>query len=334
MISELAPQSKDGEYVRPKYGFEEAIGTAKHPAEPHRYHLYVGNACPWCHRVLLVKAIRSIPDESLSYTILLDDPTKASRGGWAFSDSAKDPVFGGKDLREVYDACAAREGNLDGYSGRVTAPLMVDKRRLDAVSNESEDLVRMLNEVDIDEKNGKEINVDLYPPHLREKIDDANGWIYKQLNNGVYRCGFATTQEAYNKAAADVTAALDRLEVILSTSRFVCGDKITEADIRLLPTIARYDAVYHTFFKCTNRRIQNMPNLQAWLQDMYQVPGVSTTLDVEKAKRSYFSNLFPLNPSGIIPLGPSIKELGFLENPKRGPTGKEAIFFDKAETRR
>jgi len=199
LMSELAPQSKDGDYVRPSYGFRGKIGSAQHPATPGRYHLYTGNACPWCQRVLLVKAIRGISDKSLAHTVLIDDPTKASRGGWAFGDSPdrKDPVFGVRDLREVYEACNP------GYSGRCTAPLMVDKETKTVVCNESEDLVRMLNEVEL--RDSLEFDVDLYPPALRSEIDEANEWIYRQLNNGVYRCGFATTQEGYDRAISDVT---------------------------------------------------------------------------------------------------------------------------------
>eukprot|EP00471_Norrisiella_sphaerica_P003741 CAMPEP_0184490604 /NCGR_PEP_ID=MMETSP0113_2-20130426/18289_1 /TAXON_ID=91329 /ORGANISM="Norrisiella sphaerica, Strain BC52" /LENGTH=420 /DNA_ID=CAMNT_0026874555 /DNA_START=101 /DNA_END=1363 /DNA_ORIENTATION=- len=329
MVNELAPQSKDGEYVRPMYGFRESIGSEKYPATPGRYQIYTGNPCPWCHRVLLVKALRGIPNDVLPHTALIDDPTKASRGGWVFGESLemRDPVFNSYDLRELYERCSP------DYSGRCTAPLMIDKKTGTIISNESEDIIRMLNEVDFPGVNRSGLNVDLYPPSLRSDIDAMNKWIYSGVNNGVYRCGFATTQVGYDKAIRDVTESLDKLESILSKSRFLLGDKVTEADLRLLPTISRFDAIYHPFFKCTTRWVSSLPNVQGWLQDMYQIPGVKETLDLEQAKRSYYTNLFPLNPSGIVPEGPSVDVLRMLEPPNRGPLDAKDIFFDKAETR-
>jgi len=343
MVSELAPQSKSGDYIRPTYGFQGKLGTSEHPAVPGRYQLYVGNACPWCHRVLLAKVFRNISMAQLPHTELVDDPTKASRGGWVFGterDDQKDPLFGSYDLRALYERCSP------GYTGRCTAPLLIDKETGTIVSNESEDLVRMLNEVDFEESTaGQEhrnddsknsFNVDLYPPHLQADIDAANRWIYSGINNGVYRCGFATSQSAYDRAMDDVTKSLDRVEGMLSKSRFLLGEKITESDLRLLPTVARFDSVYFPFFKCTNRRIENLPNLKGWLQDMYMIPGVKETLDLERAKSSYFTNLFPLNPSGIIPRSPSIEESMGLgrKDPNRGSLERSEIFFDKTQTRK
>jgi len=287
MVSELAPQSKSGDYIRPTYGFQGKLGAPQHPATPGRYQLYVGNACPWCHRILLAKVFRNISTSQLPHTELVDDPTKASRGGWVFGmerDEQKDPLFRSYDLRALYERCSP------GYTGRCTAPLLIDKETGVIVSNESEDIVRMLNEVDFgaaaaaarEERSSTEerVNVDLYPPHLQPDIDAANKWIYSGINNGVYRCGFATTQSAYDRAIDDVTESLDRVEKILSSSRFLLGEKITESDLRLLPTVARFDSVYFPFFKCTNRRVENLPNLKGWLQDMYMIPGVKETLDL------------------------------------------------------
>uniref|UniRef100_A0A7S0DF75 GST C-terminal domain-containing protein n=2 Tax=Amorphochlora amoebiformis TaxID=1561963 RepID=A0A7S0DF75_9EUKA len=221
---------------------------------------------------------------------------------------------------------------MPGYSGRCTAPLMVDCKTQTIVSNESEDIVRMLNDFDLLDENQTQddthpLIVDLYPPQLRNQIDTANEWIYKSINNGVYRCGFSTSQEGYDRAIKDVTQGLDKLEEMLSKSRFLLGDKVTESDIRLLPTMARFDSVYNPFFKCTTRTIKSMPNIQGWLQDMYQIPGVPETLDLDDAIRSYYSNLFPLNPSGIVAKGPPFNTT----DPKRGSHVKQDLFYDKAE---
>lgn len=302
LMRELAPQSKDGSYVRPKYTFQERISNqagANFPDEPGRYHLYAGKACPWCHRVELVRAIRGI-ESYLSMTIVLDRPEEASRGGWIFQRTDPDPVFGAKDLREVYDASVR-----GGYRGRCTAPLLVCKKTKSIVCNESADLVRMLNRVQ-----AAPGTVDLYPEELRTLIDSTNEWVYEDINNGVYRCGFATTQVGYDKAEEKLFQALDRVDQILSKSRFLCGDKFTEADLRLFPTMFRFDSVYHILFRCSRRRVQDYPNIKGWLSDVYAIKGVKLTCDLKATVDSYFTQLFPLNPGGIVARGPSPTELG------------------------
>eukprot|EP00199_Chlamydomonas_sp_CCMP681_P002098 CAMPEP_0119108678 /NCGR_PEP_ID=MMETSP1180-20130426/15599_1 /TAXON_ID=3052 ORGANISM="Chlamydomonas cf sp, Strain CCMP681" /NCGR_SAMPLE_ID=MMETSP1180 /ASSEMBLY_ACC=CAM_ASM_000741 /LENGTH=403 /DNA_ID=CAMNT_0007094323 /DNA_START=93 /DNA_END=1304 /DNA_ORIENTATION=- len=321
LVKELAPQDKTGAYVRPSYAMELKghAGDAKYPAESGRYHVYVGNACPWCHRVLLVLVLRGLLRRSssgsphVSFTIMEDDPTRARRGGWVFGADNPDPVWGAQDLWEVYDKA------VPGFQGRCTAPLLFDRKTKTLVSNESVDILRFFNELHVSGC----IDVDLQPAHLAAEMDVLNEQIYRTVNNGVYASGFATSQQAYDGAQHALYQTLDQLEERLGRHRFLLGDKITESDIRLLPTIARFDAVYAYTFKCTKHRISDYPRLSAWLHEMWQlqVEGsslqVSTTLDVDAARRSYAGNLFPLNPSGIIPAGPTAADLNLL--PFAGP---------------
>ena len=230
LMSELAPQSKDGEYVRPSYAFKGEIGTADFPEERGRFHLYAGKACPWCHRVELVRSVRGLQG-FMSMTTVLDRPEEASRGGWVFTRAQPDPVFQARDLREVYDAVTG------GFTGRCTAPLLVDKVTKKAVSNESSDLMRMLNKP----AGAGDIDIDLCPAHLAAQIDEINAWIYTDVNNGVYKCGFSTSQEAYDRSSLALCQGLDRIEAILADNRFLLGDRLTEADLRLFPTIYRCD---------------------------------------------------------------------------------------------
>lgn len=236
LMTELAPQGKDGEYVRPTYSFTDSLGSPAFPLEEGRYHLYVGNACPWCHRLTLAHALRGLSQSQLSYSYAIDDPERASRGGWAFDTMGKggggeagapfaDPVFGCRDLREVYDLCAP------GYTGRCTAPVLVDVKRRRIVNNESSDLLRFLN-LFPPPPGQTHPDVDLFPPSLRPRILEINAWVYPLINNGVYRCGFATSQAAYDRSVRDVFRGLERVEAILTDQRFLAGDVLTEADVR------------------------------------------------------------------------------------------------------
>lgn len=245
---------------------------------------------------------------------MTDDAERASRGGWVFE--TPDPVFGCADLRQVYDA-ASPEGR---YIGRCTAPVLVDARTQRIVSNESADIVRMLNGFDVE---GSSATVDLYPPSLQAEIDALNDWVYREVSNGVYRCGFATTQDAYDVAARELRVAMDALEARLGDGRaFLLGARVTEADVRLLPTVVRYDAVYAGVFKCGAQRIRDLPGVHAWMRRMWALPTppggarVSETFDVDAARRSYYGQLFPLNPGGIVPAGPDATAVG-LEPPPR-----------------
>eukprot|EP00752_Nemacystus_decipiens_P011878 g10533.t1 len=318
MMRELAPQSPEGSYVRPSYGFRGWIGRGMFPQEVGRYHIYVGNTCPWCHRAVLAVVLRDlVPGVTFSY--MDDNPDKASRGGWAFTDEEPDPVFGVNDLREVYETCSP------GFKGRCTAPVVVDKKAKKIVTNESSQIVRMLNDISTKEGDG----VDLCPASMEKEIDAMNDFVYDKINNGVYRAGFATSQAAYEKACRDVFEGLAHCEGVLSEQRFLCGERFTEADLRLLPTAVRFDAVYATLFKCSNRRWRDYPALHAWLRDVYQLPGVADTIDIDGCRRSYFSQLFPLNPGGIVPIGPSVEDLGLEETAERGSQDRSAIFYQK-----
>eukprot|EP00903_Cladosiphon_okamuranus_P014643 g13578.t1 len=318
MMRELAPQTPDGSYVRPNYGFRGWIGRGMFPLEAGRYHIYVGNTCPWCHRAVLAVVLRGLaPGVTFSY--MDDNPDKASRGGWAFTDEKPDPVFGVDDLREVYETCSP------GFKGRCTAPVVVDKKAKKIVSNESSQIVRMLNDISTKERDG----VDLCPSSMVKEIDAMNNFVYDKINNGVYRAGFATSQAAYEKACRDVFEGLAHCEEVLNESRFLCGDRFTEADLRLLPTAVRFDAVYATLFKCSNKRWRDYPALHAWLRDAYQLPGVADTVDIDGCRRSYFSQLFPLNPGGIVPIGPSVEDLGLEESAGRGSQDRSAVFHRK-----
>ncbi|CAN0175843.1 unnamed protein product [Ascophyllum nodosum] len=327
MMRELAPQSPDGSYVRPSYGFRGWIGRGRFPVEAGRYHVYVGNTCPWCHRAVLAIVLRGL-SPGVTFSYMDDNPDKASRGGWAFTPEEPDPVFRFNDLREVYEACSP------GFTGRCTAPVVVDKKAKTVVTNESSQIVRMLNGVDFGEKEHQGGSqgagqVDLCPASLEEGIDNINDFIYNKINNGVYRAGFSTSQVAYAKACRDVFEGLSRCEEILSKNRFLVGDRFTEADLRLIPTAVRFDAVYATLFKCSNKRWRDFPSLYAWLRDVYQLPGVAETIDIEGARRSYFAQLFPLNPGGIVPLGPSVEDLGLNDPVERGSRDPSDVFWLK-----
>ncbi|BDA40825.1 Glutathione S-transferase omega-like 2 [Coccomyxa sp. Obi] len=323
MMKELAPQTKDGSYARPTYNLKGVIGSPEFPAETARYHLYVGNACPWCHRVLLALIIRGLLPH-ISFTLAVDDPERASRGGWVFDQP--EPVFNAKDLREVYDAASP------GYRGRCTAPLLVDKRTRKLVCNESSDIVRMLNSVQLPGST----SFDLYPPQFSTEIDAVNDLVHNKINNGVYKSGFATTQAAYARAQQELYDALDIVEQRLSQHRFLIGDRFTEADLRLYPTVVRYDGMYATLFKCCRKRITDYPSLSAWLRDVYQIiigdasqMQIRTSFDLDEARRSYFTSLFPLNPGGIVPVGPTLQDLALDRESGRGSHSADALFHSR-----
>ena len=261
--------------------------------------LLVGNACPWCHRCTLTLALRKL--SNVRVLQLVDDAERASRGGWVLP--TPDVLFPGcSDLRQVYDALVP-----GGYRGRCTAPLLVNARTRQAVSNDSESICRLLNGLP---PPGGVADVDLCPPHLAEPMTQLCASITRDVNNAVYQSGFATTQLAYNDVQKRLWAAFDELEARLCGSRFLVGEKLTLADVLLYPTAARFDAIYTQLFKCNNRRIRDYVRLHAWLRDVSSLAGVSGTLDLASAKASYFRQLFPLNPSLIVPFGPTTVEVG------------------------
>lgn len=285
-----------GAFQRPQTKFHARItsdGSTDFRAEPGRYHLYVSYACPWAHRTLITRALRGL-EEAISVTIV--DP-KMSDDGWSFDNDDPDPIVGATLLREVYLRADQK------YSGRVTVPILWDKRTSTIVNNESRDVMRML---DTEFEGCAQNHTSLVPPELRERIDQTLDAIYTPINNGVYRAGFATTQEAYAEACKDVFDALDHWESVLGKQRYLCGSVMTEADIAMFTTLLRFDLVYYAHFKCNLRRIQDYPNLWGFLRDIYQMPDVKKTCRLEHIKVHYYWSQTTVNPHRIVPLGPSM----------------------------
>jgi putative glutathione S-transferase len=266
-------------------------------ATPGRYHLYVSLACPWAHRSLIFRKLKKLED-IVSHSIV--DPLMGDEG-WVFSNfpgAIPDTVNAKQRLYEIYLLAEPR------YSGRVTVPVLWDKEKKTIVNNESSEIIRMFNSA-FDKFTGA--REDYYPRELRGEIDAINDLVYKQINNGVYRAGFATTQEAYEEAFRDLFAALDETERRLSRQRYLAGGRLTEADWRLFTTLVRFDPVYVGHFKCNLRRIADYPNLSNYLRELYQIPGVAETVNFEHIKRHYYMSHPQINPTRIVPLGPEIK---------------------------
>ncbi len=296
MMSQMAPRNQAGEYIRPNSFFRKSISKeTSNPYQPAagRYKLYVGLGCPWAHRTLVVRALKGLSD-AISVSIVSPSPEE---GGWVLNEQEE----GCRSLAQLYQLAEP------GYTGRSTVPVLWDNETNKIVNNESSEIIVILNEQFNEFALHPEL--DLYPEQLREKIDYWNEKIYHAINNGVYRCGFAQTQAAYNKAGDELFATLDEIEAALETNRYLCGEKVTLADVRLFTTLFRFDIVYYGLFKCNRKRIQDYKNLGAYLRDLYQLPGVADTCDLDSIKRDYYGNLFPLNPGGIIPSGPDITNL-------------------------
>lgn len=307
MMSKLAPRNQSGEYIRPSSQFRNFIGTKDgllYQRAAGRYNLVVGLGCPWAHRTLVVRALKGL-EEAISVSIVSPNPIE---GGWVFNQEYE----GCRTLAELYNLAES------GYSGRSTVPVLWDKETKTIVNNESAEIIVMLNS-EFNEF-AKNPTLNLYPEELKEKIDWWNEKIYASVNNGVYRCGFAQTQEAYNQVCDQLFTTLDEIDAALNASRYLCGDNVTLADVRLFTTLFRFDAAYYGLFKCNRRRIQDYQNLGAYLSDLYQLKGVAGTCDLESVKQDYYGNLFPLNPGGIIPSGPDITYL--LEPHGRDSIGK------------
>ncbi|MGA1264244.1 MAG: glutathione S-transferase family protein [Prochlorothrix sp.] len=330
MMAQMAPRDRTGAYQRPPSQFRGDLGDSRnpdpnhpHPAEPDRYRLIVGTGCPWAHRTLVVRALKGL-EAAIPLTLVVPKP---EAGGWVFVE----PFQGCSSLAQAYQLAQP------GYTGRCTVPVLWDDRRQTIVNNESAEIIVWLN--DRCNAFAQNPDLDLYPADLRQTIDLWNEKIYHRVNNGVYRCGFAQTQAAYDQACNELFEQLDELESLLAgpqlsaTSsdgrsgqdltqapgsdldsspdsspdfdldrpRYICGDRLTLADVRLFTTLFRFDAVYHPLFKCSRRRIQDYPALSRHLRSIYHLPGVAATCDLNQVKQDYFGNLFPLNPSGIIP---------------------------------
>jgi putative glutathione S-transferase len=297
--------SKDGAFQRENAqrrswvtadGAPGPSGDGGFKAEAGRYHLYVSLACPWAHRTLIVRKLKGLEqliDVSVVSWLMLEN-------GWTFDTqkgSTGDPLDDHQFLHQRYTT------DDPHYTGRVTVPVLWDKKLQRIVSNESAEIIRMFNTA-FDELTGNRL--DLYPTALQARIDQLNEEIYPNVNNGVYRAGFATSQGAYEEAYDGVFAELDALEIRLGENRYLAGKHLTEADVRLFTTIVRFDAVYYGHFKCNQRRIADYPNLSNWLREMYQWPGVAETVNLEHIKGHYYASHRTINPTGIIPKGPAL----------------------------
>mmetsp|Transcript_7933 Transcript_7933/g.16618 ORF Transcript_7933/g.16618 Transcript_7933/m.16618 type:complete len:407 (+) Transcript_7933:110-1330(+) len=339
--------SKTGEFKRIESGYRNWIKNdpnAQFPAEKDRYHLYVSYACPWACRTLMTRGMKGLQD-AISVTVVhpiwqKTRPETDEHAGWMFGTSAAeekkaawtnhqgnggpfsthypnteaDALVGAKSIREVYES-------VKDTNGKYTVPILYDKKTQQIVSNESSEIIRMLNS----EFNDYATNptLDIYPEALRETIDAANEWIYPGINNGVYRCGFATTQGAYDKAVGELTEAFDRLDALLSQQRFVAGDQVTEADIRLFVTLVRFDEVYIVYFKTNTRSVTHTPSILNYCRELYQMPGVKESVQMEHIKTHYFCSHPTLNHYSIIPKGNDF--LGLLEQPHN----REELFPSK-----
>ena len=265
-------------------------------AETDRYHLYVSLACPWAHRTLIFRKIKQLND-LISVSIV--SPDMLSKG-WTFDEQANssgDNLYQSRNLSDIYLR------NDADYSGRVTVPILWDKQTQSIVSNESSEIIRMFNTA----FNRLTGNVDdYYPEHLRQHIDTINDRIYKDINNGVYRCGFATSQSAYENAYERLFRALDWVEEILAKQAFIAGDVITEADWRLFTTLIRFDSVYFGHFKCNKRMLEDYDNISNYIRQLYQWPGVAETVNMEHIKRHYYYSHTMINPTQVVPAGPMI----------------------------
>lgn len=292
--------ASDGSFQRQESMFRRWVEPrpgADFPADAGRYHLYVSLACPWAHRTVITRMLKGLED-AIGMTVV--DPIRDDRG-WAFRDGpghSQDPINSWSFLSEGYLATDP------SFSGRVTTPTLWDTVSQQVVSNESGDIMRMLNAA-FDEW-AQHDHVDLYPADLRDEIDELNTWIYPLINNGVYRSGFATTQTAYEHAVRDVFDGLDRAESVLSTRRYLTGNRITEADWRLFVTLLRFDSVYVSHFKCSMRRVIDYPNLWGFVRDLYSQRGIADTVNMDHIKRHYYMTHDRINPTRIVPAGPDI----------------------------
>jgi len=293
---DFAKRNRDGRFVRATTQFRDRVtadGSSGFPAEAGRYQLYIAHACPWAHRTLIFRALKGLEDViSVSFVepLMLEN-------GWEFP-AGGDPETGARAMHEIY--AKARPD----YTGRCSVPVLWDKQRQTIVNNESADIIRMLNS-EFDALATRQVP-DLYPADLRAEIDAVNELVYENINNGVYRTGFATTQAAYEEAFNALFAALDEVEARLGRQRYLCGERITEADWRLFATLVRFDAVYVGHFKCNRQRIADYPNLSNYTRELYQWPGIAAITDMPRIKQHYYGSHRSINPFGIVPTGPAL----------------------------
>ncbi|KAJ1963925.1 S-glutathionyl-(chloro)hydroquinone reductase [Dipsacomyces acuminosporus] len=301
--------SSDGEFRRQVSSFRSQVEArnpnAEFPAEPGRYHLYVSLACPWAHRTLIVRKLKGL-DDIIGVSVV---HYLMGQNGWEFaspdevSGATLDEINGAKYIRELYFKAEP------SYSARFTVPVLWDKKRQTIVNNESSEIIRMFNTAFDDLLAPEFRGITFYPEDLQPQTDEINGWIYDTVNNGVYKTGFATAQGVYEKHCRTLFESLDRIEGILSKNEFLLGDRLTEADLRLFTTIVRFDPVYHGHFKCNLKQIgTGYPNILRWTREVYQLPGVKETVNMEHIKKHYYQSHTQINANQVVPLsnGPDL----------------------------
>jgi putative glutathione S-transferase len=296
-------RTKEGQFIRPSSVFRNFVtadgsagptGADGFKAEAGRYHLYVSHACPWAHRTMIFRNLKKLEN---AISVSVAEPLYG-KTGWEFGTAnggTRDEVNGKATLAEIYLIADPH------YTGRVSVPVLWDKKRRAIVNNESSEIIRMFNSAFDAFTN---VRADYYPAELRDEIDRINELVYTTVNNGVYRAGFATSQDAYEKAARALFVTFDQLEERLSRQRYLVGHQVTEADWRLFTTLVRFDPVYNGHFKCNLRRVADYHNLENYLRDLYAVPGVAETVHMDQIKRHYYGSQRQVNPTGIVPIGP------------------------------
>ncbi|EGR1390638.1 glutathione S-transferase family protein [Vibrio parahaemolyticus] len=287
-------KANGGKFVREDAGFRDWIkndSEAVFQPESGRYHLYVSLACPWAHRTLIFRKLKGL-EPHIDVTVVCPDMLSQ---GWQMG--LPEPLFGHTRMHQIYTQAKP------DYTGRVTVPVLWDKKTNTIVSNESSEIIRMFNSAFNDLTGNHD---DYYPEPLRVVIDEWNDYIYPNVNNGVYRCGFATSQEAYEEAFESLFSALDKIDGHLATHRYLAGNKITEADWRLFTTLVRFDAVYVGHFKCNKQRIVDYVNIQGYLKELYQIDGIADTTDFYHIKRHYYFSHTGINPTQVVPKGPDL----------------------------
>ncbi|AYF20392.1 glutathione S-transferase family protein [Vibrio parahaemolyticus] len=287
-------KANGGKFVREDAGFRDWIkndSEAVFQPESGRYHLYVSLACPWAHRTLIFRKLKGL-EPHIDVTVVCPDMLSQ---GWQMG--LPEPLFGHTRMHQIYTQAKP------DYTGRVTVPVLWDKKTNTIVSNESSEIIRMFNSVFNDLTGNHD---DYYPEPLRGVIDEWNDYIYPNVNNGVYRCGFATSQDAYEEAFESLFSALDKIDGHLATHRYLAGNKITEADWRLFTTLVRFDAVYVGHFKCNKQRIADYVNIQGYLKELYQIDGIADTTDFYHIKRHYYFSHTGINPTQVVPKGPDL----------------------------
>lgn len=291
------PRDRGGAFLRPDSIFRDRVtgdGASGFKAAPGRYQLVTAPSCPWAHRTVLMRKLKRLEG---AIPLLESDLPKGQ--GWAYSRGFDDltPKDGAFHVHQVYSAARP------DYTGRATVPVLWDRETRTIVNNESSEIIRMLNSAFDEFGDG---GLDLYPEALRADIDEINGFVYDNINNGVYRCGLAKSQAAYAEAFGKLFAALDELETRLGRRRWLVGDRFTEADLRLFPTLLRFDTVYYVLFKCNLRRLVDYHNLWNYTREIYQMPGVAETVDFPRIKLGYYGGMRHINPNGFLPVGPEL----------------------------